>query len=381
MPKIKFRIKKFFKWIIAFLILVLTCSAITVPIECTNNSVQTQSITTSVPSLSKNQSNNFNLDEAIKKVPESTVLAKLKDNFQRNTGNSLVALNPQNAKELKEQKIVQKNAIQNVKEIYAGKINLQKKLDQLKVKLNKESSKKQLDYLNQLINDKKKQVEATQKLEYRELEMHQLEATNLFYYNIVTQNTLNNAHQKLESLENELKNGTNGMLTFACVSTTAAIASGAIAIAIWAIPFFGWFEEAFAIADTVIDSAAAGMAWGTYYAFKSANSTVENNMFNAGTGMDGLSALCLVVDLRNIVSAINKLPATVEAETALTATDEATNMAGSTAEPEVAAWYDVAIDVAAMVVDSVSMIVGTISQFLPPTISQIQQEISQSQNN
>ena len=374
MQKVKFKIKRFFKLIIAFFVLILTCCAITAPIECTKESTQTEQTS----AVGATKTSNFNLDEAVKKTPESTVLAKLEDDFNENNASSLIALNHQSIKELKEEKIVQQDAIKNVKEIYAGKINLQKKIDQLKDKLNNESSKKQLDYLNQLINDKKKQVDAIQKLKYQELEMHQLQSTNLFYYNITAQNTLDNTYQKLESLKNELNDGSNGMLTFACVSTTAAIASGAIAIAIWAIPFFGWFEEAFAIADTVIDTGAAALAWSTYYIFKNASSNVAQMLFNAGTGFDSLTAACIAVDLRNTVHAINKLPATVESMDAMTATDEATNDAGSTAEPEVAAWYDVAIGVASIAIDAVSMIVGSLSQFLPPTISQIQQEISQS---
>ena len=381
MTKIKFKIKKFFKWIVAFLILILTCSAITIPIECTNNSVQTHATAVSTPSISKSQSNNFNLDEAIKKIPESTVLSKLESSFKENNESFLVALNSENVQELKEQKIVQKDAIQNVKKIYTGKINLQQKLDQLKRKLNQESSKKQLNYLNQLINDKKKQVEANQKLNYQELEMRQLQSTNLFYYNIATQSTLNNTHQKMESLKNELTNGINGMITFACVSTTAAIASGAIAIAIWAIPFFGWFEEAFAVADTVIDAAAAAVAWTTYYTFNDASSTVSQILYNTATGFDVLTGASIIVDLRNTVNALNKLPAAIESVDAITVTDEATNDAGSAAEPEVAAWYDVAIGVASVIIDGVSMIVGSLSQFLPSTITQIQQQISQSDNN
>ena len=375
MQKVKFKIKRFFKWIIAFFVLILTCCAITAPIECTKESTQTEQTST----VGATKTSNFNLDEAVKKTPESKVLAKLEDGFNENNASSLIALNHQSIKELKEEKIVQQDAIKNVKEIYAGKINLQKKIDQLKDKLANDCSKKQLDYLNQLINDKKKQVEANQKLKYHELELHQLQSTNLFYYNIA-QNKLNNTHEKLESLENELKNGSNGMLTFACVSTTAAIASGAIAIAIWAIPFFGWFEEGFAIADTLIDTAAACVAWAAYYAFQDANTPVENSLFNTGTGMASASSVCLLIDLANTVKAINKLPSTVEAVSAITTTDEATNLAGSTAEPEVATWYDVAIDVAAIVVDSVSMAVGSLSQFLPCDIAQIKQEISAKNN-
>ena len=231
MPKIKFKIKKFFKWIIAFLILVLTCSAITVPIECTNNFVHSQPTSVSSQAILKNNSSDFNFNEVIKKIPESTVLAKLESNFPENNKSSLVALNS--------------------------------------------------------------------------------------------------------------------------VSITTAIT-----IAIWSIPLFGWFEDAFAIADPVIDIWAAALVWRTYCIFKNASSHVAQMLFNAGTGFDSFTAGFIAVDLRNTVHAIDKFRDTVKA----------TIDAGSTADP----------GIASIVINTVSMIVGSLSQFLPPTISQIQQEISQS---
>lgn len=216
MPKIKFKIKKFFKWIIAFLILVLTCSVITIPIEFTNNFVHSQPTSISSQAILKNNSSDLNFNEVIKKIPESTVLAKLESNFPENNKSSLVALNS--------------------------------------------------------------------------------------------------------------------------VSVTTAIT-----IAIWSIPLFGWFEDAFAIADQVIDIWAAVLVWRTYCIFKNASSHVAQMLFNAGTGFDSFTAGFIAVDLRNTVHAIDKFRDTVKAT-----------------------------------IDAVSMIVWSLSQFLPPTISQIQQEISQS---
>ena len=352
----------------------MTCCAITAPIECTKESTQTEQ--TSVVGATK--TSNFNLDEAVKKTPESKVLAKLEDNFNENNASSLIALNNQSIKELKGEKIVQQDAIKNVKEIYAGKINPQLKLKELKNEFDAKHSQKELNYLQSKINDKKHQIEAQRKLQFKEIELRNLQnSTSLFYFRPNIASTMQNADAKLSSLESELSNAKNEMKTFACLSTVASIASAAVAIAIWAIPFFGWFEEGFAIADTVIDTAAAATAWSAYYEINFNNNKAENLIYRFTLGFNASTGVCLGVDLGDIVHTICHINPILNTVSAMATTDAATNAAGATAEPEVATWYNAGICALAFVIDSVSITVGIMDQFLPQTISQLQQEISE----
>lgn len=131
---------------------------------------------------------------------------------------------------------------------------------------------------------------------------------------------------KLES--NFPENNKSSLVALNLVDITTAIT-----IAIWLIPLFGWLKDAFSIADPVIDMGVIALSWSTYLILKDASSHVAKMLLKAGTGFDSLTATWIAVDLINTLHAINKLRDTVKA---------------------------------------------TNSQFSPPTINQIQQEISQS---
>ena len=367
-----------------FLGVAILSAAIATPIECCKTQTQ---IVQSNANLTTNslQSNttSFNLNDAVKHTSEKAVLEKLERGFNQQDSAVLIASSKENNLEIKEEKILHTEAVQNVKQIYDGKINPQLQMNQIKKEFDVKHSQKQLDQIQTLINNEKYQVELQRNLQYKEIELRHLQddPSNCFYYfyhNI--NNTVQNTNQKLHSLENELKEGTSAMLAFATVSTAASIASAAIAIAIWAIPFFGWIEEGFAIADTAVDCSAAGVAWGAYYSLSNSSQQVQKDYYLGATTVNTLSAETIYGDWKFATNNISKIPDTLDAVDAISAVDEATNAAGSTAEPEVASWYDVAIDIAASAIDALSISVGIASQYMPLAINQIQQEIEQLKN-
>lgn len=219
-----------------FLGVAILSAAIATPIECCKTQTQ---IVQSNANLTTNslQSNttSFNLNDAVKHTSEKAVLEKLERGFNQQDSAVLIASSKENNLEIKEEKILHTEAVQNVKQIYDGKINPQLQMNQIKKEFDVKHSQKQLDQIQTLINNEKYQVELQRNLQYKEIELRHLQddPSNCFYYfyhNI--NNTVQNTNQKLHSLENELKEGTSAMLAFATVSTAASIASAAIAIAI-----------------------------------------------------------------------------------------------------------------------------------------------------
>lgn len=162
--------------------------------------------------------------------------------------------------------------------------------------------------------------------------------------NATDQNLTNaqTAYKQSEKLERNLK-------IFGGLTTTAAIASTAIAAAIWAIPFYGWVAEGFATADTAVDWVTVGITWAQYANVGSASLQMGSVMENFLTAPLGVSFIGN--DLSQFLWGFNKMRPILLKLVASINADWATNLAGAFAEPEVASWYHTAIGVISGLID------------------------------
>lgn len=150
------------------------------------------------------------------------------------------------------------------------------------------------------------------------------------------------------------------------VTTAAAIASTAVEVAIWAIPFYGWVAEGFATADTAADWVATGLAWAQYNEMNNENITFGNLMFNFLNLQ--LEAGSVSHDLYNFAKAIKEIMPRIIAKIFSTmSADLATNIAGSFAEPEISPWLDAAITGFTVFLDATSITLSSLT--IQPIIS------------
>ena len=318
----------------------------------------------------------------LKQTDATEAISLIPDSIKQNLTNSFVAVNnaTKNIENKKMQEIHQ-YAIKVVHQIYAGKINVPEKINQLKLEFDNSLTKNQLSMLENKINQKK-----IEEIKENDTKLNSIreriitQNTNLFYnyYQYKMQNTLETAHSKLQTYNNLLKQDSNDIYAFATASTVASVASAATAIAILFIPFWGWSQEGFALAATAIDISASVIAWLTFDNIKNTSQQVQNAI-NSAAQYDMLPTWTWVgMDTINLINDINDTTVAnnITQFSLTSASDAATNTLATAAEPDVTSWYMPIIDSIGLVADILNCSVCTATLFISQTVSQLQEEIA-----
>lgn len=287
----------------------------------------------------------------------------------------------------KKEKEIYQYSVKLVHEIYAGKINVPTRINELKEKYDDKLSWSQLDYLQQKISLKNnEELKVNNSIIKNNQERMLLQNGNLFYnyYQPIIQNTIYKTHTKIQNYKNLLTTDSNAMLAFAILSTAASVASLATSIAIACIPFWGWVEVGFAIAATGVDIAASYCAWNAYEAVKNINNKVQDALNTTTDCLEVPAGAGILYDLSNCLSDIFKTGNLGDLITRVIislTSDAATNSLAVAAEPDVTAWYVPLIDTITLTMDSLNLSVCTASIFMSQTISQLQKEITKLEDN
>lgn len=229
------------------------------------------------------------------------------------------------------------------KELFNKKISLNKLMNKL-IEKEKTLSSKQKNYINNTI---KKQL-----IHLNYLNEKHVNSINNFKCFMCCQNLDNLSSSEINAATQEQR-AVNELKIVGSVSTSAAIASTAIAAAIWIIPIYGLIEEGFATADTVADWAASGVTWALYNNLHN-NVNQIMNIVN-GVVSSGIGSVTTPYDIYQMIMSIKSTYLSRESAVISSITaDVATNLAGSTAEPEIAPWVEPILDTAIVILDGVT---------------------------
>ena len=333
-------------------------------------------------------SSSTNYQTTIQSISPDSLMNALNQDNQKATlfvDSSMINKTPKKKDGLstKEQKILVTDEKEVITEIDSGKLNVKKQVDNLQTNFYNNLSSADKLLLQHKISAKEYQIITSRKMQ-NSLNQNQVKNKtknpNLFVLNLYSQNNYQNLNlSTIRNDQNQINTDANKIRDFAIVSSTAAAASTVLALAMLWIPFVGWFDEAFAVADTVIDWAAAGFAWKGYWSLYYDSQAVQNAITNHSKIADGLGAASIGWDSYLTINYLRKAEnLSRNASTTITnlddtvITDQATNDAGSFAEPEIDAWYSVAICGCSLILDIVSTSVGSACTLIAEDIASLQ---------
>ena len=364
-------------------ILATSCVVVVPSIIYTNSNQKINSESNHVNLTENNSQLNNEYEKDISKVKEQNVLNILNKSFATQ---SMMLISNSTVKSQNQKKIILAKEDTAVKEIYAHKININVEIKELKNKYYNNLTPSQKEFIQQKIANSKKIEE--KKLAQKELKNNQ---THLMYISNIEMfqqdqlgSAVSNATLELRNEKATLNKDASNMKLFAGLSTAAAIASTAISIAICCIPFWGWVEDAFAVADTCADWGASITAWVAYAAINKSANLSQNVISTFSYIWDGTGSYYLCKNpwdtwdkLNESLSSVNNDAVSLEG---ITVSDEAVNDASVACEPEVVPWYVPAIEAANLLVDDLSYSVGVASQIIGNQIVNIQ-DLLEDQNN
>ena len=381
----------------------ISCAAIVPAIVYTQYNSQTQTSTSQVNTVSTTTAKNStvvasgfnyfnnsstNYQNEIQSMNPNTLMNDLSQDNQKVSlfaDSSMVSAKESEKSGLstKTQELLVVNEKKIISEIDSNKLNVKKQVDNLQTNFYNNLSATDKSLVQSKISAKEYQLATSKKMQDSLKAMQpkdEVTNPNLFVLNLYSQNSNQSSElNTLRSDQSAISRDAGQIRSFAIVSSTAAAASTVLALAMLWIPFVGWFDEAFAVADTVIDWSAAGFAWKGYWSLyddsQAMQQIITNNSqigdyfsganfgWDAGFVANDLTDYC--GDANSIVNTMTNLYGTV-------VTDEATNAIGAFVEPGVDSWYSIALSTCALTLDTICGSMGTAATVVSDDIANIQ---------